>query len=165
MYDSDEEMVEVKVRREYENLGYPVNNNEGENDEPFTRDRHGFKPDSEIYKKCLEMSSKYHGKFLSYEEACKANELNENRDPLDVKNDISSLYTCIYCDLIFTHPKRYIIHYKWHSFGATTEAIDASSIVPKKKKKAKVEEPIVEVKKEDEENKSYECDVCNQVYR
>ncbi|CAK1546523.1 unnamed protein product [Leptosia nina] len=80
-----------------------------------------------------------------------------------------SYFECPYCSLYFNHPKRYLIHIKWHSFGLTNEKRFELQREKEMKKQMK-REARTQIKKQidttvkEEQEGSNKCSTCQKEF-
>ncbi|CAH2056083.1 unnamed protein product, partial [Iphiclides podalirius] len=79
-------------------------------------------------------------------------------------------YECPNCNLLFNHPKRFLIHHKWHSFGLTTvkklELAREKELRKSLRREARVVQRmnLHEVKDMSTAGKKYPCKDCDKVF-
>ncbi|XP_045538535.1 zinc finger protein 184 [Papilio machaon] len=89
-----------------------------------------------------------------------------------IKNglEVEKYYTCPSCSLLFKHPKRFLIHHKWHSFGlGTIKKLDMAREKEMKKtlrREARVIQRMNmnEVTDMNASGKKYSCKDCDKVF-
>ncbi|CAH0601940.1 unnamed protein product [Chrysodeixis includens] len=121
---------------------------------PFVRDTNGFPREDVVNQKIIDSE-------LSFDEATVA-----------AKNGIKSegCYECPHCGIIFNHPKRFMIHYKWHTFGLTNEKRMEVAKIREQRRYERREAKYLERMKSKEvtnvkvEGKVYPCKDCDKVF-
>ncbi|XP_048004223.1 zinc finger protein Xfin-like [Leguminivora glycinivorella] len=142
----DEDIVQVKVE--------PIDSNESDSaPSPFLKDCNATPRDA------LEEDA------VIVEE----NNVAIAKEAMKTGSNPKAYYECTHCNLIFKHPKRFLVHTKWHTFGLTTETRHRMEKEREVQKSIKKEARIVErlnakEVKEGAEGETFPCKDCDKIF-
>ncbi|CAG4948672.1 unnamed protein product [Parnassius apollo] len=96
--------------------------------------------------------------------------VEEAKESIKNESDEEKYFECPNCNLLFNHPKRFLIHYKWHSFGLTNERRMEMAREKEMKKNMRREARAMqrmtmnELKETNGAGKKYACKDCDKVF-
>lgn len=164
--DDSDHMEDVKpniqeLSTEYHTVAHVVvklekDDNEEEMDEHFTKDRNGVRRED------VEADNEIIDAERSITEATEA-----------IKNGQHSrvYYECPHCNLLLSHPKRLLIHVKWHTFGLKQSLKEEERKMKQMRRSERREARVVELMNSKEvteqeipEGKTFPCRDCDKIF-
>ncbi|KAF9412859.1 hypothetical protein HW555_008763, partial [Spodoptera exigua] len=122
---------------------------------PFLKDVNGFQRDDNMNYRIIEAETSVAEAIAAYKNGIKP----------------EGVFECPHCSLLFKHPKRFIIHHNWHTFGLTNiRRLEIAKVKEQRRferKEARVIERMNSKEVKDEtsvDGKVYPCKDCDKVF-